>query len=144
MSDWSLLETALLPHGVHSYQNGPQQRLQMASLDHSLFFHAELRADDWLLYEMHSLWAGAARGLVEGRFFDSQGRLVVTVMQEGLVRLQLGKELSTAAGEGEGEQGKETRGAEQTEQGGRSSSRKQQTEERPSNHFTVLPSLSKL
>ena len=150
MSDWSLLETALLPHGVHSYQNGPQQRLQMASLDHSMYFHADVRADHWLLYEMHSSWAGAGRGLVDGRFFDSQGRLVVSVMQEGLVRLKLGKELSRGGEEGQRAAGEDSTGQGEAEAGGGSQSSGSRQEaadsghERPSNHFTVLPSLSKL
>ena len=92
MSDWSILETALLPHGIHSYQNTPARQLQMASLDHSLYFHiggSELRADEWLLYVMESEWAGCGRGLTRGQFYDRRGRLVVSVVQEGLIRLRI-------------------------------------------------------
>ena len=92
MSDWSILETALLPHGIHSYQNTTERQLQMASLDHSLYFHAGsdlLRADEWLLYVMESDWSGGGRGLTRGQFYDRNGTLIVSVVQEGLIRLRI-------------------------------------------------------
>jgi acyl-CoA thioesterase-2 len=83
MSDVFLLSTALPPHGL--VMGGPRN-VQGSSLDHSMWFHAPFRADDWLLYEMESTWAGDGRALCRGHVFDPQGRLVATVMQEGLLR----------------------------------------------------------
>ena len=61
----------------------------MASLDHAMWFHRPFRADEWLLYECCSPSAsGGARGLATGRFFTRDGRLVVTAVQEGLVRVR--------------------------------------------------------
>jgi acyl-CoA thioesterase-2 len=77
-----LLDTALLPHGRSPWQGG----LQMASIDHAMWFHHDLRMDDWLLYAMDSPSASGARGLVHGRFFDRRGVLVASVAQEGLMR----------------------------------------------------------
>lgn len=79
-SDLTLLGTSLFPHGV------TPRDVQMASLDHAMWFHAPVRADHWLLYDQISPWAGGSRGLSAGRVFDQQGRLVATVMQEGLIR----------------------------------------------------------
>ena len=61
-------------------------RMQMASLDHAMWFHRDFRLDDWLLYAMQSPSASRARGLAIGRIFARDGRLVATVSQEGLVR----------------------------------------------------------
>lgn len=82
-SDVFLLSTALPPHGL--VMGGPQN-IQGSSLDHAMWFHAPFRADDWLLYEMESTWAGDGRALCRGHVFDPGGRLVATVMQEGLLR----------------------------------------------------------
>ena len=156
MSDWSLLETALLPHGEMSYKNTPQRSLQMASLDHSMYFHTQLlRADEWLLYEMHSSWAGGGRGLVRGQFFDGTGRLVVSVVQEGLIRLKItppqqqpsageegegGKEVKSGEGGGEaGGEGGQGGGGDGMGSGGAAGAKL-----KPSNHFTVLPNRAKL
>lgn len=81
-SDFNLLITALLPHGVSVHQ----PTMQCASIDHALWFHSDLRMDDWLLYVMDSPWAGNARGFARGSIFDRSGRLVASVAQEGLVR----------------------------------------------------------
>jgi acyl-CoA thioesterase-2 len=81
-SDFVLLDTTLLPHGRSYWQGG----LQMASIDHAMWFHHDLRMDDWLLYAMDSPSASGARGLVRGRFFDRRGVLVASVAQEGLMR----------------------------------------------------------
>jgi acyl-CoA thioesterase-2 len=81
-SDFVLLDTALLPHGM-SYWQGT---LKMASIDHAMWFHRDLRMDDWLLYAMDSPAAAGARGLVRGRIFDRSGALVASVAQEGLMR----------------------------------------------------------
>ena len=83
-SDYHLIGTALLPHGV-SYLT---PNLQMASLDHALWFHRSFRADDWLLYACESPTAQGARGLVRGQLFDTRGKLVASSAQEGLLRLR--------------------------------------------------------
>ncbi|MGH8191384.1 MAG: acyl-CoA thioesterase II [Rhodanobacteraceae bacterium] len=83
-SDFHLIGTALLPHGV-SYLT---PRLQLASLDHAMWFHRPFRVDDWLLYACESPTAQAARGLVRGQLFDSAGKLVASTAQEGLLRLR--------------------------------------------------------
>ncbi len=83
LSDWSLLDTALLPHAV-SYTDG---NLQMASLDHAMWFHRPFRADEWLLYVQDSPSASGARGLNRGLIYDSEGILVASAAQEGLMRL---------------------------------------------------------
>jgi len=81
-SDFNFLTTAMLPHGVSWLTPG----LQVASLDHAMWFHRPFRFDDWLLYDVHSPSTSGARGLVFGRFFDRQGRLVASLAQEGLMR----------------------------------------------------------
>ena len=81
MSDWSLLETACVPHGIHLWLNSPQEYLQMASLDHAMYFHCDFRADEWLLYVMNSPRASQARGLAIGHFYDQRGQLIVTAGQ---------------------------------------------------------------
>ncbi len=83
-SDFSLLGTSLDPHGVSWLTSG----MHIASLDHAMWFHRPFRMDDWLLYDIQSPSASGARGLVRGRFFDTQGRLVASVVQEGLIRLR--------------------------------------------------------
>ena len=81
-SDFNLLGTSMLPHAVSWLTPG----MQVASVDHAMWFHRPFRFDDWLLFEMHSPSASGGRGLVLGRFFDRQGRLVASVAQEGLIR----------------------------------------------------------
>ena len=81
-SDFHLLTTALQPHGASWLTPG----VQVASLDHAMWFHRPFRMDDWLLYDVSSPSASGARGLVSGRFFDRSGALVASVMQEGLIR----------------------------------------------------------
>jgi acyl-CoA thioesterase-2 len=83
-SDFNLLTTSMLPHGVSVWQ----KFMQVASLDHSLWFHGNLRMDDWLLYAMDSPWAGNARGFSRGSIFNRQGQLVASVAQEGLTRVR--------------------------------------------------------
>jgi acyl-CoA thioesterase-2 len=81
-SDFSLLSTALRPHGVSWLTPG----LAVASIDHAIWFHRPFRIDDWLLYAMDSPTAQGGRGLSRGQFFDRAGRLVVSVTQENLMR----------------------------------------------------------
>ena len=82
-SDFQLLGTANYPHGISYYQ----PNVQMASLDHALWFHRPFRADDWLLYDQRPISTGGARGLAGGNIFTSSGALAITVVQEGLVRV---------------------------------------------------------
>ena len=81
-SDFNLLSTALQPHGASLLTGG----IQIASLDHAMYFHRPFRFDEWLLYDVESPTASGARGLALGRFYTQDGRLVATVMQEGLIR----------------------------------------------------------
>jgi len=83
-SDFSLLNTTLQPHGVSVFQ----PFMQVASLDHALWYHADLRLDDWLLFSVESPWSGRARGFAHGHVFDRQGRLLASMAQEGLTRLR--------------------------------------------------------
>jgi acyl-CoA thioesterase-2 len=81
-SDFNFLVTALQPHGRAFWD----QSLQMASIDHAMWFHRPLRMDEWLLYDVDSPSASGARGLVRGRIFSRDGRLVASTAQEGLIR----------------------------------------------------------
>jgi acyl-CoA thioesterase II len=80
-SDMSLLDTVTLPHGV-SVIDGT---VMMASLDHAMWFHRPFRADRWFLYSQDTPSASGARGLARGLIYQD-GALVVSVVQEGLVR----------------------------------------------------------
>lgn len=91
-SDFQLLGTATYPHGISYYQ----PNVQMASLDHALWFHRPFRADDWLLYSIDSPSASSARGLARGQIFDRQGRLVASTAQEGLIRVVPDAEAASA------------------------------------------------
>jgi len=82
-SDYGLLVTALQPHGIPYRTPG----LQLASLDHSLWMHRPLRADEWLLYSTDSPVTAGARGFVRGTIYSKSGELVASVAQEGLIRL---------------------------------------------------------
>jgi acyl-CoA thioesterase-2 len=81
-SDMLLLSTSLAPHATMI--GAPD--VASASLDHAVWFHRPLRADDWLFYDQESSWAGGGRTLCQGRLFDRSGRLVLTVAQEGMIR----------------------------------------------------------
>ena len=82
-SDFHLVGTAILPHGI-SYL---QDKLIMASLDHAMWFHRDCRVDDWLLYDCDSPSAGGSRGLSRGLIYDRGGSLVASVAQEGMIRV---------------------------------------------------------
>ncbi|NEA21651.1 acyl-CoA thioesterase II [Actinomadura bangladeshensis] len=86
-SDMTLLDTVLLNHGLA----WGDKRTMGASLDHAMWFHRPFRADDWLLYYQDTPFAGGARGLARGQVFTRSGELVVSVMQEGLVRVSDGE-----------------------------------------------------
>ncbi|HWG60152.1 MAG TPA: acyl-CoA thioesterase II [Streptosporangiaceae bacterium] len=83
-SDMTLLDSVLLRHGL-SWADG---RTTGASLDHAMWFHRPFRADRWLLYAQESPVAAGARGLARGEVFTETGDLVVSVVQEGLIRSQ--------------------------------------------------------
>ncbi|MGE0707867.1 MAG: acyl-CoA thioesterase II [Planctomycetota bacterium] len=99
-SDFHLLGPTLQPHGVSWFTPG----MQIASLDHAMWFHRPFRLDEWLLYDIDSPSACGARGLARGQFFTREGVLVASTAQEGLIRrrtAQDGLEGSRAAGEAE-------------------------------------------
>ncbi len=81
-SDFSLLQTALIAHGKQ--MSDPD--IQLASLDHAMWFHRPFRADDWILYAHDSPNAGGARGYSRGQLFDRNGVLIGSTVQEGLMR----------------------------------------------------------
>ncbi len=81
-SDMTLLDSVLLANGL-SWGDG---RTAGASLDHAMWFHRPFRADRWLLYSQESPVAGGARGLARGELYTQEGELVVSVVQEGLIR----------------------------------------------------------
>jgi len=81
-SDHSFLATALYPHGATFFSG----EVQVASLDHVMWFHAALRVDEWLLHVIDSPVARGSRGLVRGRVFSRDGRLVASTSQEGMIR----------------------------------------------------------
>ncbi len=81
-SDYSFVTTALRPHGV----TWLTPNMQVASVDHVMWFHQPFRVDEWLLYVIDSPAAHGARGLVRGSLFTRDGRLVVSTAQEGLIR----------------------------------------------------------
>ena len=81
-SDYNLLTTALKPHGI-SYGT---KNLQMASIDHAMWFFRDFRVDDWLLYAVDSPSTSNARGFCRGNIFNQDGILVASVVQEGLIR----------------------------------------------------------
>ncbi len=81
-SDFTLLDTALIAHGKLMFDKD----IQLASLDHALWFHRPFRADDWLLYAQDSPSSHGARGFCRGSIFTRDGTLVASVCQEGLMR----------------------------------------------------------
>ena len=92
-SDFGLLSSALLPHGL-SFMNGS---VQGVSLDHAMWFHDRFRMDEWLLYATESPAARGARGFCRGSLFTQDGRLIASVAQEGLMRPQPPKGAKPAA-----------------------------------------------
>lgn len=83
-SDMMLLDTCTRPHGI-SWLSG---KLQVASLDHAMWFHAPFQADEWLLYEMDSPSASGGRGFNRGSIYTRDGQMVASVAQEGLIRFR--------------------------------------------------------
>jgi len=85
VSDFHLLETATLPHGL-SYRAGD---VTLASIDHAMWFHRPIKIDEWHLYALISPSSSGARGVAFGRIFDRAGHLVASTAQEGLMRERL-------------------------------------------------------
>jgi acyl-CoA thioesterase-2 len=81
-SDFNFLSTSMYPHGVSWLTPG----MLVASLDHSMWFHRPFRMDEWLLHTIESPSASGGRGLVRGRVFNTDGELVASTAQEGLIR----------------------------------------------------------
>ncbi|CNH37022.1 acyl-CoA thioesterase [Yersinia thracica] len=82
-SDFNFLPTALQPHGIGFLEPG----VQIATIDHSMWFHRPFRLDDWLLYAVESTSASGARGFVRGQIYNQEGVLVASTVQEGVIRL---------------------------------------------------------
>jgi acyl-CoA thioesterase-2 len=82
-SDMTLLDTTVLPFGLAWDSAG----IQMASVDHAMWFHRPFRADDWLLYDQEAVSTSSARGLASGSIYTRDGLLAVSVVQEGLARI---------------------------------------------------------
>lgn len=81
-SDFQFLPTSLKPHGASFFL----PNFQIATVDHAMWFHRPFRFDDWLLYCIDSPSASNGRGLVRGQIFNTQGELVASTMQEGVIR----------------------------------------------------------
>ncbi|SEG45311.1 acyl-CoA thioesterase II [Vibrio hangzhouensis] len=81
-SDWRFLTTALHPHGVSIFA----PNFQMATIDHSMWFHRPVNTNEWLLYAIDSPNASNSRGLVRGEIYNQKGELVASTAQEGVLR----------------------------------------------------------
>jgi acyl-CoA thioesterase-2 len=81
-SDFHFLLVALQPHGVGFLEKG----MQVATIDHSMWFHRPFDLNDWLLYSVESTSASSARGFVRGEFYNRDGVLVASTVQEGVMR----------------------------------------------------------
>jgi len=88
VSDYGLLTTTLQPHRIHF----TDMNLQMASIDHAMWFHRPFRVDEWLLCEYEAISTSNSRGLARGAIYQRDGRLVATTIQEGLVRIRAGRQ----------------------------------------------------
>lgn len=82
LSDLLLLSATIGPHGAALRD----RELQVATVNHSIWFHAPIRVDEWFLHDQYGRWAGGGRGLAHGEILDRAGRLCATTMQEGLIR----------------------------------------------------------
>jgi acyl-CoA thioesterase-2 len=83
LSDYGLITTLLMPQGVRP----TDENIFLASLDHAMWFHRPFRMDRWLLYVCEGVSSAGARGLARGSFYNESGQLVVSVAQEGLIRV---------------------------------------------------------
>ena len=84
ISDYNLLTTAILPHGTNFMQN----RFQMASLDHAMWFHKTCLVNEWMLFAYDSPRSSGARGFATGYIFSQGGILIASMAQEGLMRIR--------------------------------------------------------
>jgi len=84
ISDYNLLTTAILPHGTNFMQN----RFQMASLDHAMWFHKTCLVNEWMLFAYDSPRSSGARGFATGYIFSQGGILIASMAQEGLMRIK--------------------------------------------------------
>ncbi|WBO21289.1 acyl-CoA thioesterase [Sphingomonas abietis] len=84
VSDYALLSSALIPHGISMFRTS----MQTASLDHAVWFHDDAPLDQWLLYVTRSDWAGRGRGHATGTIYSQDGRMIARTAQEGLMRLR--------------------------------------------------------
>lgn len=82
LSDMTLLDTSLYAHGTSIFD----QNLQVASIDHAMWFHRPAAFEDWLLYTQDSPSASGARGMTRGKLFTRSGQLIASMAQEGLIR----------------------------------------------------------
>ena len=89
ISDRALMSTAMLPHGANFFSH----EVMGASLDHAMWFHADIRVDQWLYYHVDSPRAARARGLNRGSFYTRDGVLIASTVQEGLMRIGKPREL---------------------------------------------------
>ncbi len=83
VSDYHLLDTATLPHGISWLRSD----VRLASIDHAMWFHADVQIGDWLLYSIDSPSASGARGFARGSIFSRDGKLIASTAQEGLIRV---------------------------------------------------------
>ena len=81
--DYTILEGLLRQRGLTWSSEG----IVTASLDHSMWFHRVPNVDEWILYQQDALSSQSQRGLAEGHFFDRDGKLLATVVQEGMIRI---------------------------------------------------------
>ncbi|MDC9587852.1 acyl-CoA thioesterase II [Xenorhabdus sp. XENO-10] len=82
-SDFNFLPTALQPHGVEEFM---EKNMQIATIDHSMWYHRPFSMDDWLLYSIESPSASGARGFVRGYIYNRSGVLIASAVQEGVIR----------------------------------------------------------
>ncbi|MDX7999120.1 acyl-CoA thioesterase II [Xenorhabdus sp. Reich] len=81
-SDFNFLPTSLQPHGVRFME----RNMQVATIDHSMWYHRPFNMDDWLLYSIESPSASGARGFVRGHIYNREGVLIASTVQEGVIR----------------------------------------------------------
>ena len=81
-SDMGLLSTTMMPHGLTWDTPG----VFSTSLDHAMWFHGDIRVDEWFVYVMDSDWSGGGRGINRGRIYRRDGTLIASAVQEGLIR----------------------------------------------------------
>ncbi|SFN36740.1 acyl-CoA thioesterase-2 [Izhakiella capsodis] len=83
VSDFNFLAVALQPHG----KGFLEPEMQVATIDHSMWFHRSFDLNEWLLYSVESTSASSARGFVRGEFYTQSGKLVASSAQEGVIRV---------------------------------------------------------